>query len=71
VLRRKWRGKNETSEKKEVEKRPIPYFKSGKYYCGICHNRMRPVKSPQHMVGIAFQSCKDCKIYIDESGQII
>jgi phosphatidylserine/phosphatidylglycerophosphate/cardiolipin synthase-like enzyme len=56
---------------KEVEKRPIPYFKSGKYYCGKCHNRMRPVKSPKHMVGLAFQSCKDCKIYINEKGQIV
>lgn len=56
---------------KEVERRPSPYRKSGKFYCGICHSRLRPVKSPQHMVGIAFQSCKSCNIYINEQGEII
>lgn len=56
---------------KEIDKRPIPYKKSGKFYCGLCHNRLRPVKSPLHMVGIAFQSCRQCKIYINEDGKII
>jgi phosphatidylserine/phosphatidylglycerophosphate/cardiolipin synthase-like enzyme len=56
---------------KEVDKRPLPYKKSGKFYCGICHNRMRPVKSPQHMVGFAFHCCKKCNIYLNGDGQII
>ena len=55
----------------EIEKRPLPYKKSGKFYCGICHNRMRPVKAPLHMVKISSIACKGCKIYINQQGEII